>query len=236
MSLLSSAVLDAMVASGCSAEQIAAAVKASHSEQDAAIAAKREMAASRKRRQREREANSHAQPDNVTRTERDNAGHLPSSGSSPPEPLSTPNQPSTPPIVPPDEKRLASPELVLQSVVDPMNAKRFVDHCRGKGRRLSAQTAEEIVKALRDVRARGGNAVAAVDLAIKRGWTTIDVEWLANAGFKFGIGPDSLAKPIDWGPRMSVWQANGTWTHAWGPKPGERGCEVPPELLREIAA
>lgn len=44
------------------------------------------------------------------------------------------------------------------------------------------------------------------------------------------------AKSIDWGAAMQVWRDNSTWSPMWGPKPGERGCRVPPELLRECAA
>lgn len=38
----------------------------------------------------------------------------------------------------------------------------------------------------------------------------------------------------DWPGRLKVW-AEGTWVHGWGPKPGEPGCRVPPELLRAAA-
>lgn len=66
------AVLDAMVASGCTAEQIAAAVKASMAEQENKAEAKREKDRERKRRQRARDAgDSHAESRDVTRTECD---------------------------------------------------------------------------------------------------------------------------------------------------------------------
>jgi len=130
---------------------------------------------------------------------------------------------------------------VLQAILDPMNAKRFVDHCRSKRRGLSAQTAEEIVKVLRDVKARGGNAVAAIDLSIKRGWTTVDVDWLANAGFKFGSGQATISSPsFDWSAALDVYRSGTPWPHGWGPEPGTPGCRVPADLLvnfqRERAA
>jgi len=40
----------------------------------------------------------------------------------------------------------------------------------------------------------------------------------------------------DWQGRMAVWDANRTWVHGWGPKPGEPGCRVPPSLLNTRAA
>jgi hypothetical protein len=39
----------------------------------------------------------------------------------------------------------------------------------------------------------------------------------------------------DWRGRMEVFRAHGTWAHVWGPKPGERDCRVPAELLSEAA-
>lgn len=41
---------------------------------------------------------------------------------------------------------------------------------------------------------------------------------------------------VDWETRLQVFRESGTWTHAWGPRPGESGCRVPSELLRDIAA
>lgn len=58
---ISPAILDAMLAAGCTAEQIVAAVKADAQEQDARAARKREVDAARKRRQRERDSSGHAE-------------------------------------------------------------------------------------------------------------------------------------------------------------------------------
>lgn len=47
--------------------------------------------------------------------------------------------------------------------------------------------------------------------------------------------PAKPAEPAeDWPGRMKVWRETQTWG-AWGPRPGERGCRVPPELLSEAA-
>jgi hypothetical protein len=40
---------------------------------------------------------------------------------------------------------------------------------------------------------------------------------------------------IDWAERAEYFYKSNIWG-AWGPKPGERGCEMPEEFLREIAA
>lgn len=43
--------------------------------------------------------------------------------------------------------------------------------------------------------------------------------------------PQAAALAVeDWPGRLAVF-AEGTWAPAWGPKPGEPGCRVPPELL-----
>lgn len=70
--------------------------------------------------------------------------------------------------------------VVLQGVLDPMNAKRFADHCAGKRRPLSAEQAEAVVIELKAVRDAGGNPVDAVDRAIRRGWTSFERGWLAD--------------------------------------------------------
>jgi len=47
--------------------------------------------------------------------------------------------------------------------------------------------------------------------------------------------PAPVAQQEDWAGRLKVWR-QGTWAPAWGPKPGERNCRVPPELLHDAAA
>lgn len=130
------------------------------------------------------------------------------------------------------QKRFANPSVVLQSVVDPMTAQHFVGHLEEKRRPLSSQSAEMLVETLREVRRLGGNPADALKLAIKKGWVSVDIEYLRNAGFKFANAPPPGAE--DWPKRLQVWR-EGTWAHAWGPKPGEPGCRVPPELLTRAA-
>lgn len=98
----------------------------------------------------------------------------------PPHPLTknpiTPNLQETPY----SPQRQAKPAVVLGSILDPFNAKRFAEHCAGKRRPLSAEQAEAVVAELKAVRDAGGNPVDAINLAIGRGWTSFRREWLAD--------------------------------------------------------
>lgn len=101
--MISAAVLDAMVASGCTPEQIAAAVKASLAAREAEIEAKREYERNRKRAYR---AGKTAASDEVSQavpgTDRDNTGHHGTDGDIPekvslsPVPLLPPTPPNNP--------------------------------------------------------------------------------------------------------------------------------------------
>jgi len=96
--VVSADVLDAMVASGCTAEQIAAVVKADLAAQERARDEKRAKDRDRQRRSR---ANRHAMSHDVTVTDCDNDGHgvtprPPCPPSFPPDPLTTPLNPPTP--------------------------------------------------------------------------------------------------------------------------------------------
>lgn len=136
------------------------------------------------------------------------------------------------PLTPSDRKRFANPSVILQTEVDVMTAQSFASHCEEKGKRLSSQTAEQIVGVLREIRSQGGNPADALKLAIRRGWVSLEVEYLRNNGFKFtSAAPEPEA---DWSGRLEVWRKDGTWGN-WGPKPGEPGCRVPEELARAAA-
>lgn len=130
-----------------------------------------------------------------------------------------------------DGARREKPEIILQAVLDPLNAKSFSQHL---GRKLTPEMAGLLVETLREVQRLGGNPVEAVKLAIRRGWASLDIEYLRNAGFKFKVEPPPAN--VDWAGRMDVWRKDGTWTHMWGPKPGERHCRVPAELMEGTAA
>jgi hypothetical protein len=70
---LPNTVIDAMIEAGCSAEQLAAAMKAANADAEARAQHKREVDAARKRRQRERDAGVSR---TVTRTARDSTDSL----------------------------------------------------------------------------------------------------------------------------------------------------------------
>lgn len=138
------------------------------------------------------------------------------------------------PQTPQREKRYANPCVVLQAVVDPMTAQRFVGHLEEKRRPLSSQTAEALVETLREVIRQGGNATEALHFAIKKGWLTVEIEYLRNAGFKFAKA--APATSVDWPARVQAFAEDGLWSMSWGPRPGDPGCEAPAELLEGIAA
>jgi hypothetical protein len=115
-----------------------------------------------------------------------------------------------------------------------MTAQSLARHFEDKRKPLSEPQAEMLNSTLREVRALGGNPAEAAKLAIKKGWVSIEIEYLRNAGFKFAVA--APADPTDWAPRLDAFEAHGTWIHAWGPKPGEAGCRAPAELIQARAA
>lgn len=50
------------------------------------------------------------------------------------------------------------------------------------------------------------------------------------------IVPKPEPATIDWRSRLDVFRSSQTWSAAWGPKPGESGCQVPVELIQGQAA
>lgn len=42
--------------------------------------------------------------------------------------------------------------------------------------------------------------------------------------------PDEITR-ADWERRVGMWRKDGWWQGAWGPRPDERGCVCPPDLL-----
>lgn len=156
------------------------------------------------------------------------------------------------PLTPFDGKRFGNPILALQAALDPMTAKRFADHCEQKRKRLSAEGAGAIAAELLRYRAEGGNPAEAVELAIRRGWTTIELEWLRkhnsetkSNGMSYEI-PGKLsaeneaklrAWPAEkWKAAIEIAKDSGQWNPLFGPKPGEPGCLVPPEFLGDTQA
>lgn len=146
------------------------------------------------------------------------------------------------PQTPFDRHRNGNPIVILQSVVDAMAAQKWVAHCQDKRRSISAAQAEELVAILKQVRDMGGNPTEALQLGIRKGWVTIEVEYLRNAGFKFRSGAvssapsETLRKWSDdrWQTVLEHSRERGEWsTSTYGPAPGEPGCLVPAHLIRD---
>jgi uncharacterized protein YdaU (DUF1376 family) len=67
-----------------------------------------------------------------------------------------------------------------------------------------------------------------------RSWRFFGTIAEANAKTRRSINIPA-APAEDWAGRMAVWE-KGTWSPAWGPKPGEKDCRVPAEFLNRHAA
>jgi uncharacterized protein YdaU (DUF1376 family) len=142
-----------------------------------------------------------------------------------------------------DERaRAPNPSVVLQGAVDGLTAQAFVAHCEEKRKPLSSQQAEAIAGVLRDVKALGGNPAEALRLAVRKGWVTLELEYLRNNGFPLpktapAVVSEAVAQwPLEkWRLMVTNWQQTGDWNPSLGPKPGEPGCRVPPELLKDAA-
>lgn len=169
---------------------------------------------------------------NVTVTAQSQAAPAPFSPSdkerSPTPPKET-NSPLTPTPGEPRE-RFANPVLVLQSVVDPMVARDFADHCAQAGKRLTAQSAQGVVATLRQGEQAGWPGADVLRFVMAQGWTTgWGLDWLRNRDFMpghaaAGTGPD-------WAKWCEVYFADGTWSPSLGPKPDEAGCKAPTAIV-----
>jgi hypothetical protein len=73
-----------------------------------------------------------------------------------------------------------------------------------------------------------------------RTWGYFEGQVYEFAKKRRGATAIAVAKPtastVDWAAAVMFFKQDGSWVHGWGPKPGEAGCRVPPEFLRELAA
>ncbi|UYQ70986.1 hypothetical protein OF122_13050 [Pelagibacterium flavum] len=170
-------VLDAMVAAGCTAEQIVAAVKADAQSEDARITRKREMDAARKRRQRENVTLGHADiyGQGVTDAEQ----NTPDKETSP-----TPPKENNPKNSPPSGVRTtpakATPRSELLAVLDAEHAQDVIDHRNRIKKPMTPKAARQLAAKL----ARCPDPNAAADLMIEKGWQSIEPEWVENRAFQ----------------------------------------------------
>lgn len=71
---------------------------------------------------------------------------------------------------------------------------------------------------------------------VPKSWGYFTDPVIDAAAKKRAIPQKPIPAPEDWGKRISVFKADGTWAPAWGPKPGEQGCRCPPDLIERAAA
>lgn len=143
----------------------------------------------------------------------------------------TPPKENTPPSPPkggssPQRQRFQDPAAILQAETDPLTARRYADHMRQRGPRLTEQSTQAVVNVLREVRELGGKPSEALELAMSKGWGIFEIEWLRNAGMKLGGGSKETTDAV-WQQRLDYWKQGQGWPHAWGPEPGTDGCKLP---------
>jgi uncharacterized protein YdaU (DUF1376 family) len=92
----------------------------------------------------------------------------------------------------------------------------------GKGYSLEA----DILPAVRDVAASGATFTS---------WSYFVPIVTERVAKRDAIPPKPAAPVEDWKSRMHYWHLDGTWATGYGPKPGEPGCRVPPELQTRAA-
>lgn len=57
----------------------------------------------------------------------------------------------------------------------------------------------------------------------------------AERRFAAASTPKPLAPAVDWPARLKVFNEGGVWG-AWGPRPGESGCQAPADLIQQARA
>lgn len=77
--------------------------------------------------------------------------------------------------------------------------------------------------------------------AVKIDWDATWRNWLRRTAERLGRAPPApppsassiIVKPTteQWKVRLRAYAATSNWDAGWGPMPGDRGCQVPPELL-----
>lgn len=69
-----------------------------------------------------------------------------------------------------------------------------------------------------------------------RSWTYFVTIIVQRHAERQAIPTKEKAAPVDWPKRVSAFYDEGIWPMAWGPRPGDPGCEAPAELLKRTAA
>lgn len=113
-----------------------------------------------------------------------------------------------------DPQRLPHPNLLKISPISDL---------LGRGYSLD----EDVLPVLRDLAAAGTSF---------NGWSYVVPIVIDRTAKRNAIPTKPQAPAVDWQTRLNAWREDpSNWIPGWGPKPDERGCRAPGELLRAAA-
>lgn len=69
----------------------------------------------------------------------------------------------------------------------------------------------------------------------RRTWSYFVTVIVQRQAERQAIPTKAQAPAIDWASRVNAFNADGTWSTGWGPRPGDPGCKAPAELQRTAA-
>lgn len=166
---LPSAVIDAMLAAGCSAEQLAAAVKAANEQDEVILAEKRAKAAAKKRRQRAGVPSCPGDIEGQRGTEGDKVSPKKESSPTPPKEKTTPSQSET-------NVSSKNPRQALETVLDQQRAGDVIEMRQRIRKPLTTRAAELLAGQL----AKWHDPNEAADAMVLNGWQGFKPEYLQN--------------------------------------------------------
>lgn len=207
-------VLDALVAAGCTAEQIAAAVKADQA---------KTSGAARQARYRARKASRVTQSDVTSVT-----GVSPDKERSPTPPKEIKPLPASPigSASPARDLDKISERLLDAAGLGDFRAERnpgLVSLAPILGLLDQGYDLErDVLPIVRDIARRGKRLSS---------WSYVVPAVIEQHQTRAAIPAKPTPAAVDWGARLAAWRKEGTWIAAWGPKPDQPGCRAPPELL-----
>lgn len=164
---LPSSVIDAMLAAGCSVEQLAAAVKAANAEHEEIQAEKRAKAAAKKRRQRHSVPGTLGDTGGQTGTEGDNPSPKKETSPTPPKEKTTPSQ-SEP------NGSSKNPRQALEMVLDAEHATSVIEHRQRLRKPLTLKAAELLAGQF----AKCADPNAGADAMVLNGWQGFNPDWM----------------------------------------------------------
>lgn len=166
---LSAAVIDAMVAAGCTAEQLASAIKTANAEAEAALASKRAKAADKKRRQRASVLGTNGDKRGHSGTQRDTVSPKKEIPPTPPKEKTTPSKSET-------NVSSKNPRTALETVLDRQRAGDVIEMRKRIRKPLTARAAELLAGQL----AKWHDPNEAADAMVLNAWQGFKPEYLEN--------------------------------------------------------